>query len=100
MAHLLLLGFEVTGEEIMRLDFESHTFNYFQTCLAERLNLRRVVRHNAHRTQTEFEQDFSALLVASHVCREAETLVCFDCVCAFVLECVGANLVDDADATT
>ena len=28
MAHFLLLGFEVTSEEIVRLDFESHPFDF------------------------------------------------------------------------
>ena len=86
VAHLLLLSLQVTGEEIVRFDCERHTLDNFQTSLPQRLNLRRVVGHNAHRTQTELEQYFRTLLVAPQVCVKTKPLVRFDRVGAFVLQ--------------
>src|SRR5215216_1386713 len=98
MAHLLLLRFEITGEEMVRLNFETHALNYLQARLAQCANLRRIVRHHAHRAQAKIEQDFGALIVAPQVSFEAEPLIGFDGVGTLVLQRIRADLVDDADA--
>ena len=82
----------------MRLNCERHTLHNFESSLPQRLDLRRVVRHHTYRAQPEVEQDFSALFVAAHVSRKAESLVSLDGVCTLILQCISANLVDDADA--
>ena len=64
------------------------------------VNVERILRDSstAKAVSAKLEQDFGALFVAPHVSLEAQPLIGFDGVSAFVLQGIGADLVDDADA--
>src|SRR5688500_3972492 len=98
VAELGLLGAEVVHGGVGRLDFEGDALDDAQPRLLHRAQLERVVRHQPDLAQPEVEEHLGALPVLAQVDGESQTLVGLDGVGALVLEGVGADLVDDADA--
>src|SRR5919199_6147449 len=98
MSHPLFFSSEVTRRGLGRCYFEAHARDHGETSLLKRPNLRRVVRHHAHAAEAEVEEYLRALVVTARVHFQTQLLVSLDCVRAFILQGVSANLVDDADA--
>ena len=75
-----------------------HALDDLEPVAVDRDVLGRVVRHQAHLAHAEVAQDLAADAVVADVGREAELLVGRDGVVALVLQLVGLQLVDEADA--
>src|SRR2546422_8017068 len=82
----------------MHLDRDS--FHYLQSRFFKRAQLKRVVRDDAHMTEAKIIKNFGALPVLARVYRQAQELVGFDSVRAFVLQGIGTNLVKDSDSAS
>src|ERR1051325_6950897 len=98
MAELLLLRAKVVCCGRGGFYFECDALDDSESGLLHRAQLERVVRHHSDFAEAEVEENLGALPVLAQVYCEAQTLVRLDGVRALVLQGVGANLVDDADA--
>src|SRR5262249_3052766 len=84
----------------VRRNFERQPFGDRQTVPLDPDKLARVVAEKAHRSNAELAQDLYADAVIALIRLEAEPLVRFDRVEAFVLQLVRADLVREADAAS
>src|SRR5436189_6412869 len=61
------------------------------------LQLAWIVRDNLYFAPPRIERHLSAFPIISRVNRQIQTFVCFYCIGAFILKCIGANLVQDSN---
>ena len=95
---LFFLASRYLRERVGRMDLERDALDDLEPVAADRDVLGRVVGHQAHLAHAEVAQDLAADAVVADVGREAELLVGRDGVVALVLQLVGLQLVDEADA--
>ncbi len=98
VAHLVLLGAQVADIVVLRRDLDGLAPGDAQAVALQRDDLLGVVGHDADRRQAEIGEDLRAGAVVAQVRREAELHVGLDGVEALLLERVGLELVDEADA--
>src|SRR6185369_17762161 len=68
--------------------------------LFECTKLQWIIGNDPYLAKPDVEENLRALPVVAQIDRQTELLVCFDRIRALILQRVGANLVDDADAAT
>ena len=92
------LGRQVTVIILIALDDDRNAFDDFQTHQFDRIDLARVVGHQAQCANPELFQHRLAKTIIALIGFKAQFLVCLDRVGAAVLQTVCVNLVDQADA--
>jgi hypothetical protein len=92
------LGAEILAVGLAREHLDGYALDDRQAVLPELPHLVGVVRHQAHLAHAQIEQDAGPGLVVPHVGGEPERVVRFDRVVAAVLQRVGPDLVEQADA--
>jgi hypothetical protein len=98
MSHLLAFGFEIAAPGLVISGDAGDALGYGHAGGLEGADLIRVVREQAHGTDSEMAEDRAGKPVVAEVALEAELFVGFDGVGTLVLELVGAELVHEADA--
>lgn len=77
---------------------DRHAFRNFYACLFERRNFVRIVRHQLHGVDSEMLTDRARQTVVAQVHPQAQSFVGLYGVLAFVLQLVGAQFIDNANA--
>ena len=98
MAHFFLLGFEVEFVFSGGRDFDGDALGDGDAVLADVVDFLRVVCQEADVGCAEISENLCAGHVLAKVGSEAELEIRFDGVIAFVLQGIGADLIDEADA--
>src|SRR6202022_4665837 len=99
-AELLALRLEIARVLGVRGDLERHLIDDLEAEALDPGDLARVVREEANRREPEVGEDLRADPVVPGVGREAELGVRLDRVTALLLQLVGLELVEQADAAT
>ena len=98
MAKLGALGPQVVAVGLARRHLDRDPLGDGKAVRLELLHLVRVVGHEAHFPHAQVEQDVRARLVVAHVGGEAQRVVRLHRVATLVLQRIGADLVEQADA--
>ena len=98
MAHFFLLGFEVEFVFSGGRDFDGDALGDGDAVLADVVDFLRVIGQEADVGRAEISKDLCAGHVLAKVGSEAELEIRFYGVIAFVLQGIGADLIDEADA--
>ena len=98
MAHFFLLGLEVEFVFSGGRDLDGDALGDGDAVLADVVDLLRVVCQEADMCRAKISKDLCACHVLAKVGSEAELEIRFDGVIAFVLQGIGADLIDEADA--
>ena len=101
VAELFLLGPQIVQIVGVRLDLEGYAFDDLDTVATDARPLARVVRQDPDLRHAKIGEDLGAHAVVAQIGSEAEPVIRFDRVEAFlVLELVGLDLVLEADPAT
>src|SRR6266540_798980 len=95
---LRALGLQVVAVLVVRRDLDRHLLDDRQAEALDARDLLRVVREDSNRREPEIGEDLVADPVFAHVGRETELEVGLDGVHPVLLELVGLQLVEKADA--
>src|SRR5262249_30845536 len=98
VAQLVLFGFEIFARALGGMDLQRNALDDLEAVAADRHVLGGVIRHQSHPANPEIPQDLAADSVVSDVGWESELLIGRDGVVPLVLQLVGFQLVDEADA--
>lgn len=100
VAELIAFGAEVFGVMRVGLDFEGYVFYDFEAVADEADAFFGVIGHEADFGDIEVAEDLGADAVIALVGAEAEGCIGFDGVHALLLEFVGFEFIDEADAAS
>ena len=100
MSHFVTLRLQISRETLVKFDKKRHALADLNPAVSQSTDFVRIVGHQANAIEAEIEQNLRALFVATQVNAEPESLICLDSIGAIVLESIGTNLIDDADAAT
>ena len=98
MAELGRLGLQVAAVERIAVDDQRDPFGNRDAVLLDRVDLARIIGHQPQADDAELFQHRLAMAVAALVGLEAEFMIGLHRVGAGILQPVGADLVDQADA--
>ena len=100
VTHLGVLGVHIELVFLVASHLNRLAANDLEPETVETVDLGRVVGHEAELVDAEIGKDRSACAILAQVGSEAEGEVRLDGVHALILQVIGAQLVDEADATT
>src|SRR5262245_24307716 len=98
VSELLALRLQVAAVLGVRGDLDRHLLDHGESETLDAGHLLRIVREDADRREAEVGEDLAPDPVFAHVCREAELEVRLDRVESGLLQLVGLELVEKADA--
>lgn len=100
MPQLAALGGQVALVPAGVADLQRNTLDDLDADVGQRGDLARIVGHQAQRSDAEVRQHGFAQLIAAHVGRKTEGRVGLDGIGPTILQLVGSDLVDQADAAS
>src|ERR1043166_2563001 len=98
VTELLFLRLQVASCRLRRRNLDGHALAHDETVARDAIELAWIVAEEPERTDAEIAKDLDAGTIVAMIGAEAQTLVGFDRVAAFVLQGIRADLVGESDA--